>query len=157
MTFRTIVAATLIAISLPSFAANIASISRLEAGPDNILFVADWKTAHIHAIELPPAAHKAVGESFNILDLESLLSRQLGGARITVEDMATRQGTGEVYVAVSYGSAKAPALFVVTSDGKARRIDLKAASDTSIALRDAPTTNAAFWKETPSVASRSRI
>lgn len=149
MTFRTIVAATLIAISLPSFAANITSISRLEAGPDNILFVADWKTAHIHAIELPPAAHKAVGESFNILDLESLLSRQLGGARITVEDMATRQGTGEVYVAVSYGSAKAPALFVVTSDGKARRIDLKAASDTSIALRDAPTTNAAFWKETP--------
>jgi len=58
-------------------------------------------------------------------------------------------GTAEVYVALSYGAAKTPALIVVTSDHKARRIDLKAAKSTSIALRDAPTTDYEFWKEMP--------
>jgi len=37
----------------------------------------------------------------------------------------------------------------VTSDHKARRIDLKAAKSTSIALRDAPTTDYEFWREMP--------
>src|SRR5262245_23497060 len=132
-----------------AFAADIKSISRLAAGPGNVLFVADWKTARVHAITLPQAAQKPSGTAFNILDLESLLSKQVGGARITVEDMVVRPGTAEVYVAVSYGAAKNPALFVVTSDQKARRIDLKAAKSTSIALRDAPTTQYEFWKETP--------
>jgi hypothetical protein len=129
-------------------AADVQSISRLEAGPGNVLFVADWKAARVHAVELPPAQHKAAG-AFNILDLESLLSRQLGGARVTVQDMAVRPGTGEVYVAASTGAAKAPALFAVTSDGKARRIDLKAAKSTSVALLNAPTGQEKFWKETP--------
>jgi len=38
---------------------------------------------------------------------------------------------------------------VVTSDHRARRVDLKAAKSTSIALRDAPTSNYKFWRETP--------
>lgn len=129
-------------------AADVQSISRLEAGPGNVLFVADWKAARVHAIELPPAQQKAAG-TFNILDLEALLSRQLGGARLTVQDMAVRPGTGEVYVAVSTGPARTPALFAVTSDGKARRVDLKAARATSVALRDAPTGDDKFWKQTP--------
>ena len=130
-------------------AADIRSISRLAAGPGNVLFVADWKTAHVHAITLPEAAQKPPGTAFNILDLETLLSKQVGGARITVEDMVARPGTAEVYVAVSYSAAKTPALFVVTGDQKARRLDLKAAKSTSVALRDAPTTDYEFWKETP--------
>jgi len=130
-------------------AADIRSISRLAAGPGNVLFVADWKTARVHAITLPEAAQKPPGTTFNILDLESLLSKQVGGARITVEDMVARPGTAEIYVAVSYGAAKTPALFVVTSDQKARRIDLKAARSTSIALRDAPTTDYEFWRDMP--------
>ena len=130
-------------------AADIRSISRLAAGPGNVLFVADWKTAHVHAITLPEAAQKPPGTAFNILDLEALLSKQVGGARITVEDMVARPGTAEVYVAVSYSAAKTPALFVVTGDQKARRLDLKAAKSTSVALRDAPTTDYEFWKETP--------
>ncbi len=60
-----------------------------------------------------------------------------------------RPGTAQVYVAVSYGAAKTPALIMVTSDKKARRVDLKAAASTSVALRDAPTSDYSFWKETP--------
>jgi len=130
-------------------AADIKSISRLAAGPENVLFVADWKSARVHAINLPGAAQKPAGAAFNILDLEDLLSRQVGGAKVTVEDMVVRPGTAEVYIAVSYGAAKTPALFVVGSDQRARRVNLKAAKSTSTALRDAPTSNYKFWRDTP--------
>ena len=130
-------------------AADIKSISRLAAGPENTLFIADWKTARVHAIALPAAAQKQAGTAFNVLDLEMLLSKQVGGAKVTVEDMVVRPGAAEVYVAVSYGAAKTPALIVVTSDHRARRVDLKAARSTSIALRDAPTSDYKFWRETP--------
>jgi hypothetical protein len=135
--------------SLNATAADVKSISRLAAGPSNILFVADWKAARVHAISLPAAQQQPAGTAFNILDLESLLSAQVGGAKVTVEDMVVRPGTAQVYVAVSYGAAKTPALIMVTSDKKARRIDLKAAASTSVALRDAPTSDYSFWKETP--------
>jgi hypothetical protein len=140
--------ATLSTLGGLASAADVQSISRLEAGPGNVLFVADWKAARVHAIELPPAQQKAAG-TFNILDLEALLSRQLGGAPITVQDMAVRPGTGEVYVAVSTGPARTPALFAVTSDGKTRRVDLGAARATSVTLRDAPKGDDKFWKQTP--------
>jgi len=130
-------------------AADIKSISGLAAGPENVLFVADWKSARVHAITLPRAAQKPPGTAFNILDLEDLLSRQVGGAKVTVEDMVVRPGTAEVYIAISYGAAKTPALIVVNSDRQARQVNLKAAKSTSIALRDAPTSNYAFWRETP--------
>jgi hypothetical protein len=136
-------------VTANAFAADIRSISRLAAGPENVLFVADWKTARVHAITLPEVARKPPATAFNILDLEQLLSKQVGGARITVEDMVARPGTAEVYVAVSYGAAKTPALFEVTSDQKARRIDLKAAKSTWSALRDAPTTDYDFWRDMP--------
>jgi len=130
-------------------AADIKSISRLAAGPENVLFVADWKSARVHAITLPPAAPKPADTAFNILDLEDLLSRQVGGARVTVEDMVVRPGTAEVYIAVSYGAAKAPALIVVSGDQRARRVNLKAAKSTSAALRDAPTSDYKFWRDLP--------
>jgi hypothetical protein len=139
----------LLLVSASAYAADVKSISRLAAGPDNILFVADWKAARVHAITLPAAPQKPAGTVFNILDLEERLSRQVGGAKVTVEDMVVRPGTAEVYVAISYGPAKTPALIAVTSDKKTRRIDLKAAPSTSVALRNAPTTNYSFWKETP--------
>ena len=130
-------------------AADVQSISRLAAGPENILFVADWKRARLHAITLPRAAQQPAGTAFNVLDLEDLLSRQVGGAKVTIEDMVVRPGTAEVYIAVSYGAAKTPALIVVTGDQRARRVNLKAAKSTLIALRDAPTSNYKFWRETP--------
>lgn len=149
MRLQLIAITCLLALPVAAFAAHVESISRLAAGPGNILFVADWKEAKVHAIELPPAPPKPAGTAFNILDLETLLSKQVGGARVSVEDMAVRPGTAEVYVAISYGAERTPALFVVTSDGKARRFDLAAARSTSATLRDAPTTNAKFWKRTP--------
>ena len=149
MRLKTIAFACCIGLSINTFAADIHSISRLAAGPDNVLFVADWKTAQVHAITLAPAPRKPAGTAFNILDLETLLSNQLQGAKITVEDMVARPGTAEVYIAVSYGAEKKPALFVVTSDQKVRQVDLASAKSTAVELRDAPTTDATFWKKIP--------
>ncbi len=42
------VAATLVATG--TFAADVKSVSKLAFGPDNILFVADWKSAEVHAL-----------------------------------------------------------------------------------------------------------
>jgi hypothetical protein len=44
-----LLAAVCIAVSVNASAADIKSISRLAAGPDDILFVADWKTARDRA------------------------------------------------------------------------------------------------------------
>jgi len=141
--------AFLVLTATAASAADVKSVSRLAAGPGNVIFVADWKAARVHALELPPAVKKPGGSTFNILDLEELLSRQVGGARVTVEDMVVRPGSDEVIVALNYGPARLPALVTVTSDKKARRIDLKAAKSTSTALRNAPTTDYSFWHETP--------
>ncbi|NDZ15903.1 hypothetical protein C7T35_33000 [Variovorax sp. WS11] len=146
---RILIAATAAGLSFAASAAGVQSVSRLAAGPGNVLFIADWKTARVHALTLPNAPQKPAGTAFNILDLEPLLSKQVGGKKFTVEDMVARPGTGEVYIALSHGAAKTPALVVVTSDRKTRRIDLKSAKTTSIALRDAPTTGYRFWKDTP--------
>jgi len=144
-----LLAAACVTASVNASAADIKSISRLAAGPDDVLFVADWKTARVHAIALPPATHRGDGSAFNILDLEPLLARHLGDAKLTIEDMVVRPGTGEVYVAVSHGAAKTPALLRVTSDRVVHRVDLKAAKSTSIGLRDAPTSDFKFWNDTP--------
>jgi hypothetical protein len=149
MRFLVVLIACCLGACATASAADIRSISRLAAGPGNVLFVADWKTARVNAITLGEAAQKAPGTAFNILDLEPLLSKQVGGARFTVEDMVARPGTAEVYIALSYGAARMPALIVVTSDRKARRIDLKAARSTSVALRDAPATDYEFWRDMP--------
>lgn len=108
----------------------------------------------VHAITLPRVAPKSAGTAFNILDLEALLSRQVGGAKVPVEDMVVRPGTAEVYIAVSYGAAKTPALIVVTSDQRARRVNVKAPKSTAIALRDAPTRTTSFGGKRPSGALR---
>lgn len=130
-------------------AADVKSISRLAFGPDGTIFVADWKEARVHAVALPPAAAKRADAAFNVVDLEAALAKLLGAGKLSVEDMAVRPGSGEVYLAVSVGAAKAPALVVVTGDQQMRRVDLNKAKSTSIALNNAPTSKFEFWKTTP--------
>jgi hypothetical protein len=137
------------ALAANASAADIKSVSRLAVGPGNVLFLADWKEAKVHALTLPDAPAKPAGDAFNILDLEPLLSAQVGGAKVTVEDMVARPGAGEVYIAVSYGPAKAPALIRVTSDHRALRLDLARAKATSVALSDAPSASDVLWRDIP--------
>lgn len=136
------------AIATQAYAANIGSISRIEFGPDSVLFVADWKASRIDAIQLP-AAPSATASPYNIDDLGALLSRAVGGAAVRVTDMKARPGTGLVYVAYEFGPNHMPALAEVTSQGSVRRIDLNSVRDTEIVLKNATTANVAFWGKIP--------
>ena len=99
----------LLSTGTQAFAA-VKSISRLAFGPDNILYIVDWKGAQVHALTAPAPMPKKGEGTFNIVDLEALLSKSLGAGKVKVEDMAARPGSGEVYLAVSVGANKTPAV-----------------------------------------------
>ena len=141
------VAAALVATG--TFAADVKSVSRLAFGPDNILFVADWKGAQVHALALPAPVPKKGEGTFNIVDLEALLSKSLGAGKVKVEDMAARPGSGEVYLAVSVGANKTPAVVAVTSDQKVRKLNLASMKSTTVTLKNPNNSKVEFWKETP--------
>ncbi|MGX5804928.1 hypothetical protein ACWGS9_27290 [Bradyrhizobium sp. Arg314] len=69
MLAKILVAVAVAMASTAAFAADIKSVSRLAFGPDNILFVADWKGAQVLALTLPaPVPRKGEG-TFNIMNL----------------------------------------------------------------------------------------
>ncbi|MGQ5524172.1 hypothetical protein ACUHMQ_13040 [Chitinimonas sp. PSY-7] len=128
--------------------ATIQSISRIAVGPDNILFVADWKAAKLHALDVPTSANAKAGP-FNINDLSGLVGQALKiHAPITIEDMVMRRGAAEAFVAASVGKNKAPLLVSVTADQKVRRIDLKKVAS-SLDIANPPDPKATFWHDIP--------
>ncbi|OAJ62444.1 hypothetical protein A6V36_21070 [Paraburkholderia ginsengiterrae] len=131
-----------------AYGTNVSSISRIEFGPNGVLFVADWRASRIEAIRLP-AAPAVTASPYNIDDLALLLSRAVGGAAVRVADMKVRPGTGLVYVAYEFGPTGIPAIAEVTSQGSVRNIDLNAAGATDITLKNATTANVAFWGKIP--------
>ncbi|AIO36988.1 hypothetical protein DM39_4108 [Burkholderia cenocepacia] len=131
-----------------AYAADIRSISRIEFGPNGVLFVADWKASRIEAIQLP-AAPAATSSPYNIDDLSALLSKMVHGAAVRVTDMKARPGTGLVYVAYEFGPNRIPALAEVTPQAVVRNIDLNMVKGTEIVLKNAATANVAFWGKIP--------
>ena len=69
------VAAALVSavIMTHAYGANVSSISRIEFGPNGVLFVADWRASRIEAIRLP-AVPAVIASPYNIDDLALLLS-----------------------------------------------------------------------------------
>ena len=144
---RLLAAATtmaMLATATAAHAAEIKSISRITFGPTNTLFVADWMQSKVHALTLAPAKPDA-GKPFNLLDLNALFRRALGTDDVTIEDIATRPGSDEVYVAVSIAPNKTPAILSVKADGSIRKLDLPAMPQTSAALEKAPDASLNFW------------
>ena len=125
-------------------AAKVASVSRIAFGPADTLFVADWAQSKVHALKLPAASPDA-GKPFNIMDLDVALGRALGTGEVKIEDIATRPGTDEVYVAVTAGPSGAPEVLRVKADGSVHKLQLPEMSATSASLEDAPDASLKFW------------
>ncbi len=125
-----------------------ASVSRIAFGPDDVLFLADWKLARVHAFTLP-ASRADTAVPFNVRDLETPLRRALGTPDVTLEDLAARPHGGELYVAASVGPARTPAVVVVAANGSVRRLDLAHLPRTSAALDRPPTSLTKFWDSVP--------
>ena len=132
----------------PRTAALVGSVSRLTFGPANVLFIADWRNARVHAVTLPTPAGDAAAP-FNLRDLDAPLRRALGSTDVVLEDLAARPGTGEMYVAASVGTRRDPAVVVVTADGTVRRLDLAHLPSTTAALERPPAGAVAFWDSVP--------
>lgn len=128
--------------------ADVTSISRIAFGPNNVLMVADWKSGKIHALALGPA-EKAPAKPLNLTSFSKDLDKVFGTHEVAVEDVKVRPGTSEVYVAVSTGSTQAPGIAVVDAAGVTKRLDLKAAHATSVAIKDAPDADFKFWGQLP--------
>lgn len=127
---------------------KVGSVSRIAFGPENTLFVADWVNSRVHALALANAAPGA-GAPFNIEDLDTLLRNALGADAYVLEDMATRPGGREVYLALSVGLEKSPAIVVVTADGSVRDVDLSGIETASAALDAPPSADLTFWGKIP--------
>ena len=134
--------------AVPGPARAPASVSRIAFGPDDVLFLADWKQARVHAVTLP-ASRADTAVPFNIRDLETPLRRALRTTDVTLEDLAARPHSGEMYVAVSIGPARTPAVLVVAANGSVRRLDLAHLPTTSAALEKPPTGLTKFWDSVP--------
>ncbi len=137
----------LLFISAGAFAADVASVSRLAFGPDDVLFVADWKQSKIHAVKLPPA-EKSASSTFNLENLDAVLAKALGTKGFTVEHMAVRPGTGNVYLALRHANSVSPLLVSITGDGRVRKFDFKNLRGTSLALKDAVKSDRVFYRAT---------
>ena len=125
-------------------AAEIASVSRIAFGPPDTLFVANWVQTKVYALKLPKAAADAA-RPFNLMDLDTALDRALGTSEVTIEDIAARPGTDEVYVAVTAGANAAAAILRVKADGSVRRLDLATMPASAASLEAAPDPSFKFW------------
>jgi len=125
------------------------SVSRIAFGPADTLFVADWKESEIRAFTLPPAPATAEeqGTYFNLHDLDSILEATLHQHNIVIESMAKRPRSNEVYIAVSYGADKTPAIVPVKADGTARILEMIPSS--SVRLDNTPDDTFKFWDDIP--------
>ena len=141
-----VAAAALLAASQSE--AAVRSISRIEFGPPGVLFVADWKSGEVHAVDLAKAS-TAPARPFNLMDVQGRIEQLLGTRTFKVEDLKARPGSDEIYLAVSYGTAATPAVFVARSDGSIRRLDLSHEAGAPLTLKEAPSGDLAFWGRTP--------
>lgn len=129
-------------------AAEVQSVSRIAFGPDNTLFVADWKGAQILAITLPSPVDTS-SAPYNLLDFEDALSKAVGTKDIRIEDLRARPGSNEAYVALSVGPTRRPAIVAVQSNGTVKSLDLKVMKAQKAELKDVIDWHYEFWNHIP--------
>lgn len=131
----------------------VRSATKMAFGDATTLFVADWRGARIHALDIrrqPPGT----GKPFNLKDVQAPIAKALhvDRDRLRFEDMAVQPGSELVYVSLSIARGKAPATPAIVSidaDGVVKVINLKTAATTSAAITDPPAADLKFWRDVP--------
>lgn len=150
---RFLLVAALLAAGAAQAREPILSATKLSFGDAGTLFVADWRGARIHALQLPAAGTPA-GKPFNLMDVQAPIAKALGVVpdRLRVEDMAAQPGTERVYLSLSVLNGRQvprPALVSIDAGGKVAVVDLRKVPATSVAIDDAPNAETRFWREIP--------
>ena len=124
------------------------SVSRIAFGPDNTLFIADWKGAQIIAVDLPSLSDKS-SAPFNVMDFDTAVAKAVGSSDIRIEDLRARPGTNEAYVALSVGTMRRPVIVVAKSDGALQVLNLKGMKTQRIELKEVVDWKYEFWNHIP--------
>jgi len=104
---------------------DLQSAGHLVFGPDGILFVGDAKGAAVFAIDTQDAQSATPGSRQIDKLNEKLLAVPGVKAPVTVNDLAVNPISGNLYLSLSSGEAKAPALVRIDGAGKLSAVSLE--------------------------------
>ncbi|RPI85217.1 MAG: hypothetical protein EHM42_06890, partial [Planctomycetaceae bacterium] len=106
-------------------APDLKSAGQLAFGPDGVLFVGDAKGAAVFAIDTGDAAASAKIAPRNIEDLGAKLAAVSGlTSPVVVNDLAVNPLSGNLYLSLAAGDAKAPALVKIDAAGAISLVSL---------------------------------
>lgn len=119
-------------------APDIQSAGQLAFGPDGVLFIGDTKGAAVFAIDTADAK-AAAPKARNIEKLNEALAGVSGlKAPVAVNDLAVNPLSGNVYLSVSSGADKAPAIVRIDGEGKLSLVSLANVPFLKASLPNAP-------------------
>ncbi|UZR95009.1 hypothetical protein [Chondrinema litorale] len=86
---------------------EIKSISSMDFGPQNLLFIGDATSASVIAVDMSGKSEEQSSE-VNIKNVDKTLAMQLGTTvdQIEITDMAVHPGTKQIFLAVQHSSGK---------------------------------------------------
>lgn len=117
---------------------DLQSAGQLTFGPDGILFVGDAKGAAVFAIDTKDA-EPGKPMARNIEKLNEKLAAVAGlKAPIAVNDLAINPTSGNIYLSVSSGEARTPALVKVNGEGALSLVSLDKAEFLKATLSNPP-------------------
>lgn len=142
---------TLLALSLSVSAANadaLKSVSVLQFGPENTLFVGDGMAGSIHAYATQTIENPMAQAGFNLRDLDREIATLVGvnADDVRIKDLAIHPESKEAYIAVSYiaGDSYSPAVVIANQSGQLRVMDT-ASPQSSLAINNTIEDGFAFY------------
>ncbi|MEX1231194.1 MAG: hypothetical protein WEB58_13190 [Planctomycetaceae bacterium] len=103
---------------------DLKSAGQLAFGPDGILFVGDAKGGAVFAVDTGDAKAGKPSEDLQIDNLTARLIDVLGSDEVAVNDLAVNPISKSIYLSVSQGSDKTPALVRIDAAGNVEKISL---------------------------------
>ena len=120
----------------------IKSAGSVTFGPDGILFVADSKSAAIHAIATGDVTSQELPQPIRVASVDRKLAALVGvtSEEILIQDMAVNPLSKNIYFSLSRGRGPdaVPVIARVHSSGKAELLDLRQVQHSTATLPDAP-------------------
>ncbi|MFO0919295.1 MAG: hypothetical protein U0872_13410 [Planctomycetaceae bacterium] len=97
---------------------DIKSAGQLAFGPDGILFVGDAQGANLFAVDTGDGKSVAKKAAQQIDNLTAKLAEAVGQSPVAVNDLAVNPLSGNLYLSVSVGEEKKPAIVKIDDAGK---------------------------------------
>jgi len=113
---------------------DLQSSGPLAFGPSGILFIGDPKAAKIYAVNTED--EKTTGTSFDVDNLDGIISHQLRNGQVSIADLAVNPETGNAFLSVTAGGKTD--IIRVSPDGSVAPLNLDKIANSSVSLPNAP-------------------